>query len=363
MALPSGLPCEFDLMKHGFTMRGWDFSREEIAEAINAHRMLNPAMELGTNYCPWNCGFCFTEDPHNPEGDKRRLDDEMTPKKRLQLIDEAAALGTRSINFVGAGEPTIDPHFWKIIEQMASHSITPIIYTEGALRCTDRGFCQKLYDLGATVVLKMNSLEDEAYQNAIVAGPSGRKRPMAENYFRKRAEALRLLLNIGFADTTPTRLAFDTIICQQNREEVPRLHRYARQHNIFVLFVNYLPSGRSSDGVSDALTRAEQFAIFDDLARIDEREFELSHRSIFPYAGGTPCTIRGLGLYVKIRGEVYDCPGELQPLGDVQREPLMAIWERARPITRAFDGGCAPREHFWKTHGQQPDSLSLLVIQ
>lgn len=359
----SNLPSEFDLLEHGFTMRGWDFTREELAKAHDAHRMLNPAMELGTNYCPWNCGFCFTEDPHNTEGEKRRLANEMTIDRRLTLIDEAADLGTRSINFIGAGEPTIDPQFWKLIEKMASRNIIPIVYTEAALQLTDRNFCQKLYDLGATVVLKMNSLEDEAYQNAIVAGPLGRKKPMAENYFRKRAEALQLLYGIGFADSTPTRLAFDTIICQQNQKEIPRLHRYARQHNVFVLFVNYLPSGRSTDGVSDALTRAEQFTIFDELAKIDVEEFGLSHRSIFPYAGGTPCTIRGFGLYVKIRGEVYDCPGELQSLGDLRQESLATIWERVRPITRAFDGGCAPREHFWKMHKSLPNSPLLPIIQ
>jgi MoaA/NifB/PqqE/SkfB family radical SAM enzyme len=363
MTISPEIPREFDLLDHGYTMRGWDFTRDELSEAQQAHRMLNPAMELGTNYCPWNCGFCFTEDPHNAEGDKRRLTNEMTLERRLQLIDEAADLGTRSINFIGAGEPTIDPKFWDIIERMAARNIVPIVYTEAALRLTDRAFCQRLYDLGATVVLKMNSLEDEAYQNAIVEGPSGRKRPMAQNYFQERAKALELLYDIGFANSTPTRLAFDTIICQQNREEIPRLHRYAREHNVFVLFVNYLPSGRSSDGVSDALTRVEQFTIFDELAHIDAQEFGLRHRSIFPYAGGTPCTIRGFGLYVKIRGEVFDCPGELQPLGDVRHESLKDVWERVRPITQMFDGGCAPREHFWENHGQSPNPLSLPVIQ
>lgn len=146
MTLPNEFPREFDLMSYGFTMRGWDFTRDELSEAKKAHQMLNPAMELGTNYCPWNCGFCFTEDPHNPEGDKRRLTDEMTLERRLQLIDEAADLGTRSINFVGAGEPTIDPQFWKIIERMERRNIVPIVYTEAVLRLTNRAFCQKLYD-------------------------------------------------------------------------------------------------------------------------------------------------------------------------------------------------------------------------
>jgi uncharacterized radical SAM superfamily Fe-S cluster-containing enzyme len=140
------LPREFDLLHHGYTMAGWDFTRTEVAAAISDHRMLNPAFELGTNACPWNCDFCFTEDPANPDGAKRRLQEEMSIAERLDLIRQAAALGARSINFVGAGEPTIDPNFWQILGCMRECGITPIVYTEAALRLTDAGFVKQLYE-------------------------------------------------------------------------------------------------------------------------------------------------------------------------------------------------------------------------
>ena len=342
------LPVELDLAPSGvgFTMRGWDFSRQEIAAAMQAHQMLNPAMELGSNICPWNCGFCFTEHPDSAY--KRRLQNEMSLERRLALIDQAAELGARTINWVGAGEPTIDPHFWELTERMAARNITPIVYTEGTLKLSKRDFAKRLYDAGATVVVKVNSLWNHEYQNAIVRG-AGRN-PHADEYTAQRNKVIDLLLEEGFAHSEPTRLAFDTIITKQNVDELPALHRYARSRNIFILLVNYLPSGRSSDGVSDALTRTEQFAVFEDLARIDAAEFNIKHRAIFPYAGGVPCTIRGLGLFVKITGKVFDCPGEMMPLGDVRAEPLADIWERAKPITKSFDGGCAPREAFWSSH-------------
>jgi MoaA/NifB/PqqE/SkfB family radical SAM enzyme len=342
------LPTELDLRPKGigYTMRGWDFSRREVAEAIENHRMLNPAMELGTNVCPWNCDFCFTEHPDNPS--KRRLKDELSLEKRLSLIDEAAALGAKSINLVGAGEPTIDPDFWEIIGHMVSRKITPIIYTEGTLRLLHRDFARRLYDSGATVVLKVNSLKNHGYQNSIVRG-SG-KNINADNYTARRNKVIELLIKEGFAVSEPTRLAFDTIITKQNIDEVSEIHRFARRNNIFVLFVGYLPSGRSSDGASDALSREEQFAVFENFARIDLEEFGITHGTKFPYAGGVPCTIRGTGLFVKITGKIYDCPGEMIALGNFQTESLSNIWKRARLITRSFDGGCAPREMFWKKH-------------
>lgn len=351
------LPYEFDLRhaRRGFTMRGWDFTRAEIADAIRQHRMLNPAMELGSNVCVWNCAFCFTEHPDSPI--KRRLSNEMTLDERLSLVDQAADLGARTINWVGAGEPSLDPHFWTILERMRERDVTPIVYTEGTLRLSDRASIRRLYECGATVVLKVNSLWNHAYQNSIVRG-AGRN-PKADEYTRRRNEVLEFLLEAGFANSEPTRLAFDTIITRQNIHEIPALHRYAREHNIFVLFVNYLPSGRSADGVSDAVTRAEQVSVFEDLARIDADEYGLFHASKFPYAGGVPCSIRGTGLFVKITGKTYDCPGEMVTLGDVRVEPLAEVWDRARPISRAFNGGCAPREEFWRQHGQGADENTL----
>lgn len=312
--------------------------------------MLNPAIELGSNACPWNCTFCFTEDPSNKLGFKRRLLGEMSIEQKLQLIDDIAALGARSINFVGAGEPTIDKDFWPMLERMQSLGIVPIVYTEATLRLRDPAFVQRLYELGATVVVKVNSLANPEYQNAIVRGDASRKPARADNYFEQRAEAIQLLIETGFADHDPTRLAFDTIISKQNVGEVLDIHRYARQNNIFVLFINYLPSGRSSDALHDALTQEEQFEVFRQIAEVDRAEFGLEHDSIYPYSGGTPCTIRGLGLYIKIRGTVWDCPGELESLGDLRKESIKEIWQRAWPITASFDGGCAPRDDFWANY-------------
>lgn len=340
------VPYEFDLRPQnlGFTMRGWDFSREEILDAIWHHKMLNPAIELASNICPWNCSFCFTEDPANLF--KHKLKNEMSLEERLSLIDQVAELGGKTINWVGAGEPTIDPNFWKILERIVENNITPIIYTEGTIKLSQRDFTKRLYQLGATVVLKANSLWNSDYQNSIVKGKS--KNLKANNYTKLRNKVIEILLEEGFADSNPTRLALDTIITRQNLYEIVDIHRYARKNNIFVLFVNYLPSGRSSDGVSDAISLKEQFDVFEELAEIDAKEFGLTHGTKFPYAGGVPCSIRGTGLFIKITGKVYDCPGEMIPLGNCLDSKLSDVWKSAKPITNSFDGKCKPREEFWK---------------
>ena len=343
------IPREFDVPPDfGFTMKGWDFSSREVAEAVRGYRMLNPAMELGTNMCPWNCDFCFTESPNNPNGRKQRLKDELPIERRLRLIDEAAELGCRSINFVGAGEPTIDPNFWDVLERMHLRRITPIVYTEGSLKLKSHKFAQKLFDLGATVVLKVNSLSNAEYQDRVLRGIRPKAGIPTFSYTAERKQALDTMIDIGFNLPTPTRLAFDCIICRENAAEIEEIHRFARERNIFVLFVNYLPSGRTKDGHTLAISWEEQHSIFKRLAEIDEKDFRLEHATHFPYAGGVPCTIRGLGLFVTIRGDVFDCPGETIQLGNVKEEALATVWQKARSITENFDGGCFPRQQFWK---------------
>ena len=352
------LPVELDHpAAHGFTMRGWDFSRAEVQTAMQGHRMLNPAFELGTNICPWNCDFCFTENPLNVKGLKHRLSGEMTLERRLSLIDEAADLGARSINFVGAGEPTIDPGFWELLARMKARSIIPIVYTEGSLKLTSAEFVKKLFDTGATVVLKVNSLFNAEYQDAVLRGIRPKSSVPNVSYFEKRKLALENLQRVGFADSAPTRLAFDTIMCRENWAEIPDIHRFARSHNIFVLFVNYLPSGRTKDGHTSAVTWAEQHEMFRKLAEIDRADYGMTHAAHFPYAGGVPCTIRGFGLFVKIQGEVFDCPGELESLGNLQVDSLETAWNKAKEITKNFDGGCLPRKLFWERMARDDEKL------
>lgn len=347
------IPSELDLPPaHGFTMAGWDFSSQEVSDAIAGHRMLNPAMELGTNICPWNCDFCFTESPLNQDGRKSRLENELSIGRRLRLIEEAADLGAKSINFVGAGEPTIDPDFWKLVEKMKEKSITPIIYTEASLKLRHPGFAKRLFDLGATIVLKVNSLCNQEYQDRVLRGVRPKVGVPTHSYFEERERAIDVIMDEGFAETSPTRFAFDTIICRENVGEIEYIHRYGRARNIFVIFVNYLPSGRTVDGHTTAIGWDEQHEIFRTLAAIDETEFGIKHASHFPYSGGVPCTIRGLGLFVKIQGTVFDCPGELQSLGNLKSDSLAEVWARAREITLRFNGGCLPRQQFWKRLAQ-----------
>jgi len=334
----------------GFTMRGWDFSSDTIQAAIRDRLMLNPAIELAPNICPWNCSFCSTESVQSENNRKRRHKNELSTEAKLSLIDQCAKLGARSINIVGAGEPTVDPHLWAYLEKMQEYGITPIIYTEASTRLCQRKFAQKLFDYNATIVVKVNSLVNAEYQDALVRGTTPKPGTPSGSYLEKRNEAIQVLLDIGFANESPTRLAFDTIICKQNIEEIEDIHNYARLHNIFVLFVNFLPSGRTLHGHADEINLPQQQEIFSRLAVIDRQRYGINRETMFPYSGGVPCSIRGLGLLITDQGEVFDCPGKSVLLGNVNTDSLSTLWDSASSITKSFDGQCLPRAQFWEEH-------------
>lgn len=333
------LPVEFDFREHGYVMRGWSFSRQELVDAINAGQMLNSTFEGMENFCPWNCNYCYTERESGPEARKHRLATELPLARRLEIIHEAATLRSRSMNFIGAGEPTLDPNFWKLVECAANLGMIPIVFSEASFRLTDRVFTQRLYDLGATVVIKVNSLWSADYQNALVAG----NQPIHSEYFGRRNQAIELCLEIGFANETPTRLGFDTIITRDNYAEIPRLHRYVRERNIFVVLKNFLHTGRAKELRPDAVSHEDQVKLWEHLAEIDEREFGVKHSSCFPFGGGTPCCLRSTGVHISVTGQVFRCDGEEIPLGDLRVESLADVWHRVRQQGQNIAGLCPPR--------------------
>lgn len=342
---PEDLPPEFDIREHGFVMRGWDFSRKEMAAAINAGRMLNVTFEGMSNYCPWNCDYCYTERDASPEAEKRRLATELPLVDRLRIISEAAALGARSMNFIGAGEPTLDPNFWEIVGHTASLGLTPIVFTEASFRLTDDAFVQKLYDLGATVVIKVNSLRDRVYQESVVAGETNGKR--AQGYFDERNHAIMTCQMAGFARCTPTRFGFDTIITRRNLHDIKSLHFYARMSNIFLVLKNFLRTGRVKNEREDALSNEEQAHLWQTLREQDRDRFGIKQSGIFPFGGSHPCTLRSTGVHISIEGKVFRCDGEEDPLGDLRTESLADVWARVRHIDQNVMGLCPPRERHW----------------
>jgi len=313
----------------GALLKGWAIAEDFYRRADTLPVVNFRAM---TNACPFDCFHCFTD----------KMKRTLTLDEIKNVIDQLADLNTHTIDFVGEGEPTVDKDFFTIVEYTAKKGIQPVVYTEAATRLRDRNFALRLYDSGASVCPKCDSLYDEEYQNWVVGDRRGR-------YFRQRNEALELLMELGFnraEDDGTTRLGFDMVVSKRNIHEVERTLRFCRDNNLWLILVFFLTSGRSAKSDFDRglmVSEAEKVEMRRIVQSVDA-DYNHSHQMWNNFA-----TMRCIE-FVEIFGDgrVTACPGNDTPIGNVRDEPLRVLRDKLLSRfpyhdKRHFDGNCPYR--------------------
>ena len=298
----------------GAVLKGWDI---EECHYRNTARLPVVNFRAMTEACPHNCPHCFTE--------KKKKTLKIAEIKNI--IDQLAEARTHAIDFVGEGEPTIDPDFFTIIEYTASRGIHPVIYTDAATRFRETEFIKRVYESGASVSPKCDSLFNEDYQNWVVGDKQG-------NYFRQRNEAIDFLIASGFnkvqADGT-TRLGFDMVVSKRNMDEVEKTLRYCRENNLWIIFTFYLPSGKSARDNFDftlAVDDVDKVTISKIVKTVDEEYF-------FFHGGWnnlltTPCI-----EFLQICGDggVTACVGNENLIGNIRDTSIKKLEENSKDLS------------------------------
>lgn len=341
------------------TLAGWDFSADEINASCANGIMLNPSIDL-TNACNLNCPYCYIEEKQSLR--KVRKPDELSYEEHLAIIDDLRTCGARTINIVGAGEPSIDPHFIDIIKYIHAAGMRTVLFTNGIRITHELNLPHFLYSHGVSIVLKYNS-RNHSVQD-LAAGSNG--------YTEKRDKALDLLLDAGFRAQEPTRLAIDAIAFRGNVAELLSIHRWCREENIFPIVGDYIPTGRTEMGrfeghkalvtlpegrqteiefLLQPITESDRQHLVASMAAIDS-SLGISRSVNFAYLGGGICT-QILGLYIDILGNIWPCVARKQRMGAALSNGLLgntrsgslasAVWKSdpyISAIRQSFDGGC-----------------------
>jgi MoaA/NifB/PqqE/SkfB family radical SAM enzyme len=332
-------------------LAGWDFDSNLIVQALKALRMPNPSLDL-SNACNLNCPYCFIEEKNSKR--KLRQPHELSIDETFAILDDFVVAGALTVNLVGAGEPTIDPHFEMIIRRVAELGLTTVLFSNGITIAKKPSLADFLYEQRVTVVLKFNSF-DAAVQD-LVAGRAG--------YAVLRDKALASLLKRGFANSNPTRLGLDTVAVHGNLHELPRLQKYCRENNLFPIIADYIPTGRTDAGAFQghaSISTAEsgqQKAIEELLQplqpqqritlrnslKIVDNSFGIASQGLCAYYSGAACT-QTLGVYVDILGNIWPCVAKRQigighiPLGSIRSgDKPSAIWVQHPTLARIRDG-------------------------
>ena len=313
----------------GAVLRGWDVKEKDFRDPSKLPVIDFRAM---TEACPHDCYHCFTEK------NKKTI----SLAEITSVIDQLAEFHTHAIDYLGEGEPTLDKDFFEIIEYTAKKGIQPVIFSDAATRMRDKKFVQRVFDSGATVIPKCDSLFNPEYQNWVVGDKTGK-------YFNQRQEALDILIDEGFnkvqSDGT-TRLGFDMVLSKMNCYEVAETLRFCRSNNLWVIFSFYLPAGRSgSESFSRSLMvpEEEKEILRETIRRID-KEYGFNHPIYNNFATG-PC-VELIQIYGN--GNVSPCPGNETVLGNVKNNKLVDLRRRILEKfpwhdRKTFDGHCLYR--------------------
>ncbi|MBM3303626.1 MAG: radical SAM protein [Candidatus Aenigmarchaeota archaeon] len=310
---------------------GWDFSEEEVEKAARENRMLLLDIET-SNICNLRCPYCYRD----VYGGKQKLDNELTLNERKSVIDQARELGCRTVKIAGAGEPLLDPVFWKQVEYAIKKGMNIIFFTNGI--ALDEKNVKKLASMNVSVILKYNSNNQQVEDKLV--GLLG--------YAKSRKRAFDLLLKYGFNRTKPTRLGIDSVITEFNKEEILDLFQYFRDENVFPIIKPFMPLGGALRVKGWEVSRDEALALFKKSQEIDRKKYGIDYDFSFTYMGA-PCDQRRYALYVDITGKVFLCTGSSNLLGNIRNDKLADIWNSPdlKKIRQQKYNCCIPREQYW----------------
>jgi len=339
-------------------IKGWDISKEEYKRAHQEGRLVKLLIEL-SNICNLSCPSCFTKRVKGSFNDKRkkRLSNEMLYMTQIQLLEEACRLGVKTVDIVGAGEPTLDPHFQEIVEKINDLGMYVVVFTHGASRLLENisNFKDKKISLFFKLWSRKRKLQDRYVAGSI------------SNYSKKRDENLERFILNGFnegedimldgIEYKTTRLGADILVMRSNYNEILDIFRFTRNNNIMPLIKTYIPQGPthfsqienlgiySSERLKklkeEEISQEEMFELRKKLIDIDSKEYGILELKTF-YPQAVKCTQSVASLYATITGEIRSCVGTDIVYGVY--EPKKNMLEKIIKKRREKVGfGCLPR--------------------
>lgn len=298
------------------------FTPEEI-EAARRGGLLSMDIQL-THLCNFRCRYCYATP-------NERVAGELQQEEVLKLVDEATALGLRTLTLTG-GEPLLDKKFFPAARHAFQRGIQVLMFTN-ASRIT-REIAQELFNLRISPCVKLDSLSP-ATQNHLAA---------KEGSHSLILNGLRHLIAAGYTRKLP--LAINAAVCRDNLHEIPELWRWARANRITPSISRLQWMGRAQETSGLEVSPAELHHLYQILSDID-RSFGFLWEPDIPWHGGRACVRYHIGCFIDATGNVQPCSGVPVKAGNIRHQPLATIlsesevFQVARNIRRALQGACA----------------------
>ena len=308
---------------------GMEFTPQEIADCLKDEGLLSLELEL-SRACNLRCIYCYASSG-------QPLENELSLDEIFDVIDQAVDMGARKIIVLGGGEPLIYPHIFDVIDYILAKKIVVDLFTNGTY--IDEHTARELYSRKVAISLKMNSRTAEVQD--ILAGKQGT--------FAAIDRGLTALKSAGYPDKDHT-LGIETIVCRQNLEEIPDLWRWARRQCIIPYVEMMTLQGRASENSSLEVSNKEVQALFEELAKIDLKEFGRKWEPLPPLAASR-CARHEYSCTVTSVGDVNPCPGVSIAIGNIRKQSLKdmlhtsTVIHELRNIRQTIKGRCSQCTH------------------
>ena len=286
----------------GCDISHFEFTQEEIQEAVNNQRLLSMEIEF-TLKCNYRCPYCYV--PENSY-----LKNELTREEICDVILQAKELGAKKIILLG-GEPMIYPYFFEMVEYIHSLGLMMELFTNNSQMTPEKA--KKLLDYGVNVVVKVNSFDKETQE--MLTGIKGS--------FEEIKKGLSILKEAGYPSEKAI-LAVSTVICPQNYEELPKLWRWLRDQHIEPYFEIITPQGKAMDTEWAVMDPGKLKSLFEGIAEIDQKEYGKTWTPQPPLVGGK-CLRHAFSCLVNSQGFVMPCVGVTIPVGNIRERKLQEI--------------------------------------
>lgn len=308
---------------------GLEFSPEEISACRKNGGLLSLELEL-SRACNLRCIYCYASSG-------QALKDELTLEEIFQVIDQAKELGAKKIIVLGGGEPLIFSELFTVIDYIIAKGIKVDLFTNGTL--VDDEIAAKLFQRNVAISLKMNSRNPKVQDE--LAGKPGT--------FAAIEKGLKALQNAGYPDDNHT-LGIETIVCQQNYDELPDLWRWARKKSIVPYVETMTMQGRATENRGLEVSTERVRTLFEKLAEIDATQFGRIWYPLPPLAASR-CARHEYSCTVTSVGDINPCPGVNIPIGNIREASLPEILKSSkiiqelRDIRKNIKGRCATCTH------------------
>lgn len=274
--------------------------------------------------CNLNCRGCFES------LDRNRSYEKLDFSEIKDTVDFAYDREVRTVIIAGAGEPTLDEDFSKVVRYIHKKEMSTLLFTNGTT--LDEKLSNFLFDNNVSPIVKKFAMDHEKHDYLI--GKKGMSEKMQGGLDTlRRVKGQREAVGKLTSD-----IALYCYISRENTNDIKDVLRYCRDNSLTPHMEAFITSNQCAESIKLAPSQEELNEMFDALAKIDKDEYgiETELKSGARVYGGDLCMKNKVIFSVRTNGDIYECVSGHNKFGNIRENTLEEIFDLSNPKVKEF---------------------------